>query len=55
MAFVNKSYYQEQIKNKEVEIIFENFDIPARKIDCITLNNHNNKILYEFIKIVKTQ
>ena len=55
MAFANKSYYQEQIKNKEVEIIFENFDIPARKIDCITLNNHNNKILYEFIKIVKTQ
>mgnify|MGYP004612976489 CR=1 FL=1 len=52
IAFVNIEYYKDAIKKDNLEIIFPNFSINARKIVCLTSLNITNNALEKFVEII---
>lgn len=52
IAFVNAEYYQKNIEEKEVEVIYPNFSINARHLVCLTNKDVNNLALKKFVEII---
>lgn len=53
IAFVNIKYYHDAVARGEVEEIFPNFSICARKIVCLTNQNASNPALAKLVEIIK--
>lgn len=53
IAFVNAEFYRECIENHEVEIIYPKFSLCARRLVCIVRKKQDDKIVSEFLSIIK--
>lgn len=53
MAFVNIEYYKEDVARGDVEVIFPELSICARKIVCAVNKNAGNPALEKFIEIIE--
>ena len=54
VAFVSKEYYKNQISKKEVDVIYPEFNITARKLVGFTNKVQTNPSAIQFIEIVKS-
>lgn len=53
IAFVNTEFYKDRIEKHEVEIIYPEFSLCARKLVCIVKKKQDDKIVGEFLSVVK--
>lgn len=55
IAFVNINYYTPAIQNKEVEVIYPDFFLTARKLVCLASANIQNPATNKLIEIIKNK
>ena len=53
VAFVNTEFYKDKIDAHEVEIIYPDFYLPARRLVCLVKKGEKEKIVKEFMKLLK--